>query len=146
MGKDNKEGFIKNEKCLLKKEILENLYKKYRLGIVTGRPKEEAYLTLKKFGIPEFFDVVITMEDYPVGKAKPDPYPINLALQKLESDDAVYIGDNVDDIKAAISANINAIGVIPKNVAATAGIRQLLLQNGAKCVLEDVNKIIEVLE
>jgi len=140
-----KNGFINNEKWILSKETLQELYKTCRLGIVTGRPKSEAYSALRKFEVLDFFDVVITMEDYPKEKPKPDPYSINSALKKLGNKNAVYIGDSIDDMEAARNAGIKAIGVIPPNIPGDR-LELLLEQNGAKTVLKNINQIMGVLK
>jgi HAD superfamily hydrolase (TIGR01548 family) len=139
-GEKGKNGYIENEKWLLSIELLKQLKEKYTLGIVTGRPQEEALFVLKKFGISDLFDVVIAMEDYPPEKAKPDPYPINLALKKICRTKAIYVGDSVDDIVAAKLANIRPIGCIPPKVSAYQ-LKDLLIKNGAEKVLDNINNI-----
>ena len=139
-GGKGKKGYIENEKWLLSIELLKQLKEKYALGIVTGRPKEEALFVLKKFGTSNLFDVIIAMEDYPAEKAKPDPYPINLALKKIPKAKAIYVGDSVDDILAAKRANIKPIGCIPPGVSADQ-LKDLLIKNGAEKVLYNINNI-----
>ncbi|NLE04176.1 MAG: HAD hydrolase-like protein, partial [Crenarchaeota archaeon] len=73
LGTKEKKGLIENEQWLLSIEILQKLKDKYALGIITGRPRYEAYYVLKKFKTEKLFDVIIVMEDYPPEKAKPDP-------------------------------------------------------------------------
>jgi HAD superfamily hydrolase (TIGR01548 family) len=144
LGDHGKAGFIENETWLLPKPQLENLHKKHRLGIVTGRPKEETVYVLRKFGVETLFDVVVTMEDYPPQKAKPDPLPIKLALEKLGVQEAVYVGDSVDDISAAKGAGVRAFGCIPPQVSAS-HLRELLLRRGAERILEKISDTTEAL-
>ncbi len=141
---NNFNGFIKNEKWLLKRSTLNKLKQNYRVGIVTGRPRIEAECALKKAGFEKDFDVLITMEETN-GKGKPNPYGIELALQKLHARRAVFLGDNVDDIKAAIAAGIIPIGVLPPHTKGRKTVK-LLQKFGAKRVLESVNDIVRVLE
>jgi HAD superfamily hydrolase (TIGR01548 family) len=144
IGTKGKKGFIENEEWLLSVDLLTQLSKKYVLGIVTGRPKEEALYVLRKFKVENLFDVVVAMEDYPSEKAKPDPYPINLALEKLGNPEAIYVGDSVDDITAAKRANAKPIGCIPPGISASQ-LRELLLKFGAEKVLDNINKINDIL-
>ncbi len=134
-----------NEKWLLKKKILEELYRKYKLGIVTGRPREEAEFTLKKKRVNDYFDVLVTLDDIPPEKQKPDPYGIKLALDRLKGSDAVYFGDTIDDMEAAKNAGVGAIGVLPFS-AVSQNLKSLLKKAGAKLVMDDINQIFEVLE
>jgi len=141
LGIEGKSGFIQNEKWLLPKIFLEQLHKKYELGIVTGRPKEETLFVLRKFQVENLFDVIVTMEDYPPEKAKPDPYPIKLALEKIGKKVAIYIGDSIDDIAAAKHAGVRAIGCIPPGIPENP-LKDLLLRSGAEKVLNNVKEII----
>ena len=166
LGNNNKKGLIEDEKLLLDREKLKILSEKYKLGIVTGRPKEEAYYVLRRFNILGFFNAVVTMEDCGK-KQKPDPFGINLALQRLKVDaadnklgtskneyrinknndkkNAVYIGDNIDDIIAAKNAGIKAIGILPRKANSDV-LRRKMTKNGAIDVLNDVNKIVGVVQ
>jgi HAD superfamily phosphatase len=135
------DGFIKNETWMLKKEVLEQLKKEYRLGIVTGRPREEAEFALKTSGNQEFFDVMITMDD--MEEEKPNPLLLTIALEQLGCKEGYYVGDTVDDMVMAQNAGVIAIGVIPPKVDPDNA--KLLKDNGAKDVLSDINKIKEVL-
>ncbi len=144
-GIQGKRGFIENEKWLLHKETLDVLHKKYDLGIVTGRPREETLYVLRKFQVEKMFDVIVAMEDYPSEKSKPDPYPINLALEKLGIKEAVYIGDSVDDIVAAKRAGIKAIGCIPPGANASQ-LKEKLLMRGAEDALNNIAEIFKILQ
>ena len=144
IGYQEKKGFIENEKWLLPKQKLNKLHKKYSLGIVTGRPKEETLYVLRKFNVELLFDAIVAMDDYSPEKSKPNPYPIKLALEKLGVKEAVYIGDGIDDIDAAKRAGIRAIGCIPPGVSATR-LRNLLLKHGAEMVLDNISDIDEAL-
>lgn len=142
-GFKGKKGYIENEKWLLAIEVLKQLKESFSLGIVTGRPKEEALFVLKKFGLEDLFNVVIAMEDYPPEKAKPNPYPIRLALKKLGRKKALYVGDSVDDITAAKKANITPIGCLPPKIEATK-LKELLIKSGAEKVLDNINNINQI--
>jgi HAD superfamily phosphatase len=145
LGNEGTLGFIENEKWLLPKPQLETLRKEHRLGIVTGRPKEETVYILRKFGVESFFDAVVAMEDYPPEKAKPDQLPIRLALEKLGMQEAVYVGDSVDDIASAKGAGVRAFGCIPPQVSAS-NLRELLREKGAEKILEKISDITEALK
>jgi HAD superfamily phosphatase len=141
LGSEGKKGCIENEKWLLPKKELITLHAEHCLGIVTGRPRFETTYVLKKFAVEGFFDVVVAMEDYPAEKSKPDPTPIRLALEKLGTREAVYVGDSVDDIAAAKSAGIRAFGCIPPGITAEP-LGELLLRRGAEKVLGSIREII----
>lgn len=137
------DGLIVNEGLLVSKYILEKLSLKYKLGIVTGRPKQEAEFFLRKNGILEFFDCLVCMEDTE-GMGKPDPFGINLALDKIGKENAYYIGDSVDDIEAANKAGIIALGVLPPYVDRPS-LKKCLIEKGGAAVFEDADELYEVL-
>jgi phosphoglycolate phosphatase-like HAD superfamily hydrolase len=127
----NFDGLIRNEVWLLDIKILKRIERKYKSGIVTGRPRNETIHTLIKFKTRKYFDTIITMDDVD-GKNKPDPYGINLALKKLNVQRAVYLGDNIDDIKSAVSAGVIPIGIIESNIRNREKIVELYRKSGAK--------------
>ncbi len=143
-GTEDRAGYIENERWLLSSELLVRLKARYLLGIVTGRPREEAMFVLRKFNMKHLFDVIVAMEDYPPERSKPDPYPINLALGRIGSIDAIYIGDSVDDMIAARRAVVRPIGCLSPG-AASAQVRDLLVRNGAIAILDDINDIERIL-
>ena len=134
---------INNEKWLLDKRILKSLSKRYNLAILTGRPRKEAYSVLKRDKIANRFNTIVAMED--IIKQKPDPGGLLKILNQYPNSDAYYFGDSIDDMKTAVSAKINPIGVLPPQDK-SALLRNLLIKNGAKKVIQNINKIMEVLK
>jgi len=143
-GTKDRGGYIESERWLLSSELLARLKVRYVLGIVTGRPKEEAVFVLRKNNLEQMFDVIVAMEDYPPERSKPDPYPIRLALSRIGKMDAMYIGDSVDDMIAAKGADVHPVGCISPGVEG-ARARDLLVRNGAKAILDDINDIEKIL-
>jgi HAD superfamily phosphatase len=146
LGSTTQKGLIENEKWLLDRELLAKLSKKYLLGIVTGRPKEEAFIPLKKEGVEKYFKAIVAMEDCK-GLGKPNPFGIKLALEQLglkNSTKAIYVGDALDDIRAAKSAGIIAIGCLPPKNKSTE-LRDLMIEVGASQVINEVNETLKVI-
>lgn len=141
---NNFDGLIRNEKWLLDVHILEKIMNHFKTGIVTGRPREEAIYILQRFSVQDYFSVLITRDEVPQGKAKPDPYSIKLAMKQLCANEAYYIGDNIDDMIAARRASVFAVGIISRGVE-DGNQREMLLNSGAQLVLKNVDDILEVL-
>ncbi|MDH3977557.1 MAG: HAD-IA family hydrolase [Gammaproteobacteria bacterium] len=82
-----------------------------RLGIFTGSGGE-SMPPLKKAGLLELFEVVITGND--VSERKPKPEGLQLCLQHLgvAADDAVYIGDSCVDVGASKASGMASISVL----------------------------------
>jgi len=142
---DNFDGLIKNEKWMLKENILEKISEKFKLGIVTGRPHKEALYAMERFATKSYFPVLIAMEDVPVHRAKPDPLGILMALKKLKIKEAFYVGDTVDDMRAASRAKTIPVGVIndSENIEKQT---ELLIKHGAQWVLRDINDLGELIQ
>ncbi|MFF9016649.1 HAD family hydrolase [Streptomyces sp. NPDC014870] len=79
----------------------------WRLGIVTSRPLDRATPLLAQRGVP--FATVRTPNG--IGRGKPTPDPILLALIDLGADpgDAVYVGDMAVDQEAALRAGVSYV-------------------------------------
>lgn len=80
---------------------------RYKLATASNR-KSSASLVLAQLGIDRHFEVVMTSADAPV---KPDPSMIRLALEKLgvRADEAVFVGDNAEDMQAGKGAGVRGI-------------------------------------
>jgi histidinol-phosphate aminotransferase len=139
LGAENKTGLIANEKWLLSRQPLDSLASKFKLAIVTGRPRYEADLALKIWGVSDRFLTVVAMEDAD-GRMKPDPHPLQRAMKQLHADTCVYVGDTIDDIQAAVAAGCIPIGVTPAGLGKNAR-KDLLTRQGAKKVLHSVNEL-----
>lgn len=91
-------------------EMLQELKeKKYKMALVTSRLQATTIAGVEKFGLQEFFDVIITADD--TAKHKPDPEPILITLDKLNSkpENAIMLGDTLFDIKCARNAKVESV-------------------------------------
>lgn len=113
------DGLILRETLLPSREKLEE-FRRYRTGIVTGRPRVEAEFTLERFGIRDLFDVVVCMED--VEQGKPSPDGILMAVSDLRASKVTYYGDTIDDVVAARAAGAEPV-IITENPSRFPGIR-----------------------
>jgi HAD superfamily phosphatase len=129
---------------LLNVEILKHLKQDYPMGIVTGRPKQEARYVLNHFKTEVYFQVLITMDDLPRSRQKPDPLGIMMAMDQLGVKAAYYFGDSTADMMAAREAGIIAIGVVTNNKNKKSQ-KKSLLEAGAFRTLNSVNDILEVI-
>ncbi|MBN2244279.1 MAG: HAD-IA family hydrolase [Candidatus Aminicenantes bacterium] len=140
-------GLIKNEKWLLNRDILIEINSSIHMGIITGRPKKEALYSLNRFQMEQFFSALITMDDLPKEKSKPDPMGIKKVLLQLQiqAAQAFYFGDSIDDISAALNAGVIPIGIIPPGVERREH-KHLLKSHGAQLVLNNINEIKELVK
>jgi len=142
---NNGDGFILNEELLLSPEAIKNLAKEYDLAIFTGRPKQEAEFALKRWGLENYFSPVISMEDLPEGKHKPEPDGLLKILNITSPQNAYYLGDTHDDMISAKKAGVRAIGALPPQDKSPELIEKLK-KFGAREVLQNTEDIVELLK
>ncbi len=102
-------------------EILRELKRSdLKLAIVTSRLKKTTMEGVNKFGLNEYFDTIVTMED--TQKHKPEPEPILEALRRLEIRpcEAIMIGDSKFDIMCAYNADVKSV-LVDWSVASKSG-------------------------
>jgi phosphatidylglycerol:prolipoprotein diacylglycerol transferase len=93
------------------KEIITTLHKKkYKLGIISSKKDDLVNHALELFNIKDKFDIIIGADM--VKKHKPDPEGILLAIKKLESKNACFVGDTQNDILAATNAGIKSVAAM----------------------------------
>lgn len=82
-----------------------------RLAIVTGS-RGESFLPLRQASLMDYFDPVITARD--VTRPKPQPDGLLRCLEELgcAANEAVYVGDTCDDMRAGRAAGMRTIGVL----------------------------------
>lgn len=72
------------------------------LGIVTAKRGSDLEPTLEAFDLKKYFQVIVSKFD--TAEHKPNPAPLNLAMERLGLEDPgeiLYVGDAVYDIQAA---------------------------------------------
>ena len=139
------DGLIRNERWLVDLAVLEELSASFRVGIVTGRPEAETLHTLRRFKARSCFSVVVTMDDLPPGRGKPDPRGIRLALSRVGADEGYYVGIGGRHAGGAGG------GPRPDGRRAAGGPERpgqeaRLLAAGAARIVPDINRIREALE
>ena len=83
------------------------------MGLVTSRLPTMTHLTLDTCGIARHFRVIVTPED--VTRAKPDPEPVLVALQRLDGpppERVLFVGDSPHDIESGRAAGVRTAGAL----------------------------------
>ncbi len=85
----------------------------YALGIVTSADRAEVEPVLSRLGLDELLRVRVFGDD--TEEAKPHPRPLQLALRRAgvaKPEDALYVGDALDDMRMAAAAGVPGIGIV----------------------------------
>lgn len=85
--------------------------RRLRLGIVTGKGRISAEVSLQQLQLASFFEVVITGDD--VERPKPHPEGLWHAMHRLgaQPSETAYVGDSDADILAGKRAGVRTVGV-----------------------------------
>ncbi|GFE69542.1 HAD family phosphatase [Chroococcus sp. FPU101] len=102
-----------------------------QLALVTNAPKANVDFMLNALELSNTFPIIVLGEELP--KAKPDPIPYQITLDKLgiKPENAIAFEDSPSGIISAVGANILTVGVLSTHPV------EDLLKVGAKWVIED---------
>jgi HAD superfamily phosphatase len=136
---DGRSGNVTREHWLLPKPALKRLARNSELAIFTGRVRQELDYTLDRNALRSFFKTIVTVEN--VTRGKPDPDGLQLILNGRDPSGAIYLGDNIDDARAAQAARVPFIGVLPYRSEARRHRAASLAELGAQTILGSVRQL-----
>ncbi len=125
-------------------ELLEELKARgYKTGIVTSRLWRTTEMGLKKYDMEQYFDAIVTCDD--TDKHKPDPEPVNIALERLGSkpEEAIMVGDSMFDILCAKNAGVKA-ALVSWALAVSDG--EKTGDNAPDYIIEKAEDLLDILE
>ena len=126
-----------HEEAYFDDDLLPRTRARHPLFIVTGRTRPE-YDPVWGSRLDPLFERVYCLYDVPGGKPKPAPDYLLKAKEDHGVVDGVYVGNSVDDMRAAREAGLAAIAVT------TTLPEQTLRDAGAQMVLASVNELKKV--
>lgn len=133
------EGLILRERWLARDGLFERLAANFHLAVFTGRLRWEAELTLNRFAPAIRFAPIIGNAE--VERVKPAPDGL-LKIREAHPDSPMwYLGDTVDDARAARAAAVPFIGIASPKSLRREELVALLKAENALDVLEDLNAI-----
>jgi phosphoglycolate phosphatase-like HAD superfamily hydrolase len=131
-----KPGNVAKERWLITHKRLERWSGRAELAIFTGRTRRELSHTLVGTEAHDIFRRAVTMDD--VKKGKPDPEGLRLLLDGMPKNEALYLGDNIDDALSAQRAGVPFLGVLPHGSEAHNARAKRLRDLGALKILHSV--------
>lgn len=136
-------GLINLERWIPSDGLLDRLSREHTLAVFTGRLHDEADITLQRFA-PTSFTHVVGVDDVP--RKKPAPDGILKLRAAVPHEKVWYVGDTVDDARAARSAGVPFIGITDPGAPLAQASAGLLRSHGAIAVLDDINSIEAILQ
>lgn len=112
---------------------LQSWRKRHRTFIFTGRPRDEYELVWGERLQPHFDDVLCLGEHGFPGKPCPDG--LHHLMRKHQLEGGIYIGNSVDDMRAAKAAGLFAVGITTNQSAET------LQQAGADLIIRRLEEL-----
>lgn len=138
-------GYIADEPILIADDTRDFLVGTYPLGVLTGRPRQEATIALERLRLSPPAEWVLTMDDWTGGK--PDPAGLMNIASAMGADRVLYVGDELDDVETARNADTTdetrtylGVGVLTGGLSGQAG-RQKFQNVGADAVLDSINAL-----
>ena len=90
-------------------EILKELQKRYKMGIVTTSRRVDFEIIHKNRGITDFMEFVLCVEDYPKSKPHPDPYLKGMELFNARKEETIIVEDSERGLISANRAGIDCV-------------------------------------
>ncbi len=136
------DGLILREQWVAKPDVLERLNERFRFALFTGRPKEDAQLTLDRFAGALKFHPIVGMHE--VENHKPHPEGLLRIVTDHSGGTAFYVGDTVDDARCARQARVPFIGIAAPSNPRYIDLVFLFQEEGAYAIVDDINYLEEV--
>jgi HAD superfamily phosphatase len=143
-------GFIHDEPVLAAPETIDDLTRRFDVGVLTGRPAAEAEIALDRVGLDVPVEHRFTMDDWDAGK--PDPDALVTLAERFAADSVAFVGDTLDDVETAVNAaeadpsrEYHGIGVQTGGLTGDDG-RRKFQDAGASAVLDSVDDLPAFLE
>ncbi len=135
-------GLMRHERWLPAEGLLERLAARAELSVFTGRGPSATLHSLGRFAPQVAFDPIMTSDL--VENQKPAPDGLLKILERKPGCDPIFVGDIVDDARAARAAGVSFIGVTAPDAYHRQATVDLLLAEGARAVVAHVNEIEEL--
>ncbi len=114
----------------------------YPISILSNKAYDMIMLGLELTNLVPYFDTVIGYEQMPEHKPDPSGIEVIKKFYNIEDNDNIYlIGDTLIDIKTALNAKINSVGVtwcITK--------REMFEEANTKYIIDKPSELIKILE
>jgi HAD superfamily hydrolase (TIGR01548 family) len=143
LGEGSTPGLIEQEKWIPKPGFLEELSTRHTLAIFTGRLRYELQPTLERFATHVAFSETISADD--VTEQKPSPQGLQIIQRAHPSETLWYLGDTVDDARAARDAGVPFLGVAARDSQRREELESRLFDLGARRVITDVHELMGLL-
>lgn len=138
------EEIIKVELYPNAKNLLKNLKSKdKKLALLTSSYRHLVSPAVKKYGLQNYFDHIITKDE--TIKPKPDPWIINSALEQLDGDreQSIIVGDSDHDMLLGKNARVTTVLYYPKHNEKFYR-KELVMKHNPNFVISDLLELVKI--
>jgi len=122
------------------RELLVSLKPMYPMSVVSARGERSTTMFLNQFNLTPFFVSIATAQTCRYTKPYPDPILWAAAKMGVSPHECLMVGDTTVDIKAAMAAGAQSIGVL-----CGFGEQEELVKAGADLILEGTHELFPIL-
>jgi HAD superfamily phosphatase len=137
------DGLVLRERWIANAGLLESLSRSWQLALFTGRVQEELTVTLGRFASHLRFDPIMTADT--LTEQKPSPQGLLRIAELNPGKKLWYVGDSVDDARAARSAGVPFVGIAAPESPGSGDLIELFRAEKASAIIDDINQIPTVL-
>lgn len=137
------DGLILRERWIATDGLFERLAQRCDFALFTGRLRWEADCTLSRFASTLRFDPIVGLDD--VQEPKPSPEGLLKISSAFRGSRMWYVGDTVDDARAARAAGVPFIGIAAPESPRRPELVAVFEAENAIAVLDDINQLESVI-
>jgi len=119
--------------------ILQQLSQTYKMGIVTSSRKDHFDMIHRNSNILQYFDFIITSDDFTNSKPHPEPYLLGIRHSGYHANQCIAVEDSERGVIAAKNANLFCLA-IPNELTCKSDFSR------ADRILKNINEILEFLD
>ncbi len=123
------------------KEMLQALYARYPLSVVSARDEKSTRVFLDQFELTGFFQAIVTGQTAAHTKPYPDPIFHAAKVLNVPPEACLMVGDTTVDIRAGVKAGAQTVGVL-----CGFGEETELRQRGADLILASTAALVDALK
>ncbi len=137
------DGLVYRERWIAGAGLLEDLARTWQLALFTGRAEVELKVTLGRFASHLRFDPIMCADC--LKEQKPSPEGLVRIAGLHPGKKIWYVGDTVDDARAARAAAVPFIGIAALESPRRDQLLELFRAENAAAIIEDINQLGTVL-
>ena len=135
-------GLMDRERWVAREGVLEQLAERFHFAVFTGRPNDEVRITLDRFAKEIPFHPIVAM--YDVKQHKPHPEGLLRIAEGAPGTEMYYIGDTIDDARAARAAGMPFIGIAAPSNPSYLDLVFQFHDEKSYAIIDDINYLEEV--